>query len=196
MRPTAAAPERVVRADARRNREAVLDAAREVLAAGGLDAPMDAVARAAGVGVATVYRHFPTKAALVDAVIARSFERLTADGVAALESDDPGTAFFGFLRDTGRVMARDRVLVAAARRTDLPDRPVVVQRLFDVADELLARATLAGAVRSGVSADDLPALLVGAGDAANQRGRPTPAALERYLDIVTDGLRPRRAASR
>ena len=63
-------PARTVRADARRNREAVLDAAREVLAAGGLDAPMEAVARGAGVGVATVYRHFPTKATLVDAVIA------------------------------------------------------------------------------------------------------------------------------
>ena len=104
------------RADARRNRDAVLAAARSALARGGLDTPMEAVARAAGVGVATVYRNFPTKAALVDAVIERSFRELTANAKAALAAPDVDRAFFDFLRDTGKVMARDRVLVAAAPR--------------------------------------------------------------------------------
>ncbi|HEX6311438.1 MAG TPA: TetR family transcriptional regulator [Acidimicrobiia bacterium] len=186
---------RAPRADALRNREAVLVAARRVLAAGGLDAPVDDVAAAAGVGVATVYRHFPTKTALVDAVIERSFEELTREAEAAAAGPDAGAAFLGFVRHAGVVMARDRVLVAAARSTDRPERSPVVQRLFDAAGVLLRRAIAAGAVRGDVVADDLPALLVGAGDAANQRGRPTPAALERYLDIITQGLRAGRATA-
>ncbi|MGH9030986.1 MAG: TetR/AcrR family transcriptional regulator [Acidimicrobiia bacterium] len=175
-----------------RNREAVLTAGRRVLAAGGLDAPVDEVAAAAGVGVATVYRHFPTKAALVDAVIEHGFEELTRSAETAAAEPDPGAAFLRFVRHAGAVMARDRVLVAAAHSADRPDRSPVVQRLFDAAAKLLERAITAGEIRPDVVADDLPPLLVGAGDAANQRGRPTPAALERYLDIVTNGLRARR----
>jgi AcrR family transcriptional regulator len=182
---------RTPRADARRNRDAVLAAARSALARGGLDSPMEAVARAAGVGVATVYRNFPTKAALVDAVIERSFRELTANATAALAAPDVDRAFFDFLRDTGKVMARDRVLVAAARAAYGTRRPPVVQELFDMTDALLARAVAAGAVRAGMTADDLPALLSGAGDAAYQGGRSTPRALERYLDVIADGLRAR-----
>jgi len=180
---------RAPRADARRNRDAVLAAARTALAQGGLDTPMEVVARAAGVGVATVYRNFPTKAALVDAVIELSFEELTAAAAAALSAPDAGPAFFEFVRETGRVMARDRVLVTAARAAFAVRRPPVVQELFDATDGLLTRAIAEGAVRDGITAEDVQALLSGAGDAAHQGGRPTPRALERFLDVVTDGLR-------
>ncbi len=183
------APTPAPRADAVRNRRAVLDAARTVLAAGGLDASMDDIAAAAGVGVATVYRHFPNKAALVDAVLTHSFEALAVEAAAALEAPDVGAACLDYIRHAGRVMARDRVLVGASRSLDQPRRPPVVQGLFDVVDELLARARAVGAVRSDITADELPPLLVGAGDAANLRGRPTPDALERYLDVVITGLR-------
>lgn len=180
------------RADAVRNRRAVLDAARSVLAARGLDAGMDEIAAAADVGVATVYRHFPSKTALVDAVLVDGFEELTLRAETARDDPDPGRACFSFVRAAGAVMARDRVLVAAARSLDRRRRPRFVQRLFDVVEELLARAAEAGQIRPDVTADELPALLAGAGDAANLRGRPTPRVLERYLDIVTDGLRPPR----
>ncbi len=183
------APPPVPRADAVRNRRAVLEAARTVLAAGGLDASMDEIAAAAGVGVATVYRHFPNKAALVDAVLTHSFEALASEAAAALEAPDVGAACLDYIRHAGRVMARDRVLVGASRSLDQPRRPPVVQGLFDVVDELLDRARAVGAVRSDITADELPPLLVGAGDAANLRGRPTPDALERYLDVVITGLR-------
>jgi AcrR family transcriptional regulator len=177
------------RADAVRNRQAVLEAARVVLAARGLDASMDDIAAAAGVGVATVYRHFPNKTALVDAVLAHSFEALTAEAEDALTEPDVGAACLEYIRHAGMVMARDRVLVAASRSLDQPSRPPVVQRLFDVVDELLGRARAAGAIRSDIGADELPALLAGAGDAANLRGRSTPDGLERYLDVVIAGLR-------
>ncbi len=180
------------RADAVRNREAVLEAARQVLAAKGLAAPMDDIAAAAGVGVATVYRHFPNKTVLVDAVLTHGFEELTREAEAALGEPEAGAACFAFIRRAGEVMARDRVLVAAARALDRPERPAVVQRLFDVVDELLASARAVGAVRADVSAEELPPLLAGVGDAANLRGRPTPEILARYLDVVTAGLRPAR----
>lgn len=178
------------RADAVRNRDAVLAAARTVLAARGLAAQMDEIANAAGVGVATVYRHFPNKAILVDAVLTSSFRDLTRAAEAALAAPDPGEACFAYLRHTGSVMARDRVLVAASRSLDTPRRPEVVQRLFDTVATLLARAQAVGAIRAEVTVDELPALLAGVGDAANLRGRPTPDVLERYLDVVTAGLRP------
>ena len=176
------------RADAVRNRQMVLEAARAVLAARGLDAPMDEIAAAAGVGVATVYRHFPSKTVLVDAVLAHSFEQLTLDAEAALAAPDPGSACLAFIRHVGAVMARDQVLVAASRSLDRPRRPRVVQRLFDVVEVLLDRARAAGAIRPDVTADELPVLLAGVGDAANLRGRPTPDVLERYLDVITAGL--------
>jgi AcrR family transcriptional regulator len=185
---TPAAPARR-RADAVRNRQAVLEAARSVLAARGLDAPMDEIAAAAGVGVATVYRHFPNKTELVDAVLVHGFEALAQDAEAALRAPDPATAWIDFVRGAGRVLARDRVLVGAARSLDRPRRRPVVQRLFDVAEQVLARARAAGAIRDDVRAEELPALLAGAGDAANLGGRPTPDVLERYLDVIVDGLR-------
>ena len=84
---------RPLRADARRNRERVLTAARAVFAEQGREAQMDDVARHAEVGVGTVYRHFPTKEALIEAVAIDSFERVTAKAQEALELDDPWEAF-------------------------------------------------------------------------------------------------------
>ncbi|HEX6311436.1 MAG TPA: helix-turn-helix domain-containing protein, partial [Acidimicrobiia bacterium] len=157
-RPTGAprppTDERQRRADAARNRVALLDSARRVLSARGLEVPVEAIAREAGVGVGTVYRNFPTKEALLDAVITRAFEDLTAAAEAALERADPGDAFFEFLHGAAAVMARDRVLVWAARAQELAGRAraPVVERLFVVTDALLERAIAAGAVRAGIRA--------------------------------------------
>src|ERR1700733_14696865 len=89
---------RALRADARTNRIKVLDAAEEVFGQGGESASTEEVARRAGVGIATVFRHFPTKAALLQAVLARRFERLRAQAEARLDAPDPGAAFFDFFR--------------------------------------------------------------------------------------------------
>jgi AcrR family transcriptional regulator len=89
--------ERPLRADARRNRERVLDAARDCFARHGLDAQMDDIARAAKVGVGTVYRHFPTKEALAEAIAADHFDHLAASAREALENPDPWEGFSAFL---------------------------------------------------------------------------------------------------
>ncbi len=85
--------EQPLRADARRNREKVLAAARAVFSEHGRDAQMDDVARRAGVGVGTVYRHFPTKEALIEALMVAAFETIAEAAEAALEIEDPWEAF-------------------------------------------------------------------------------------------------------
>src|SRR4051794_29920430 len=108
---TTPAPEqKQMRADARRNRERVLVAARQCFARSGLDAQVDDIARAAEVGVGTVYRHFPTKEALAEAIAADHFDRLAASAREALENPDPWEAFSTFLRSSAQVQAGDRAL--------------------------------------------------------------------------------------
>src|SRR5215208_7208931 len=102
--------ERPLRADARRNREKVLAAARAVFSENGRDAQMDDVARRAGVGVGTVYRHFPTKEALIQALVVDSFEAIAAHARAALALDDPWDAFSSVLWRGAEIMAADRTL--------------------------------------------------------------------------------------
>src|ERR1700730_6420719 len=93
-----AQPARPLRADAVRNRARLLEVAYETFAAEGLSVPVDEIARRAGVGAGTVYRHFPTKEALFQAVIQDRMQRLVDDGYALLESAGPGEALFSFLR--------------------------------------------------------------------------------------------------
>jgi len=178
------------RADAARNRATLLDVARTVFASRGLDVPVEEIARAAGLGVGTVYRNFPTKEALVAAVIERAFDELTAASVAAMRGADPGQSFFQLLHDSAVVMARDIVMVRVARLGNGPGRPEpdYVRRLLDASGAVLARAVEAGAVASGLTAEDISALLIGIGEAANHRGDPTEH-VERYVAILIEGLR-------
>src|SRR5262249_24442909 len=101
-----------MRADARRNRQRVLDAAAAVFAAHGADVPVDVIAREGGVGPGTLYRHFPNKDALFEAVILERFAPLTAEARALLSAPDPGQAFLGYI---------ERIIVQATDRHDLVD---------------------------------------------------------------------------
>ena len=126
-----AAPEvRAMRADARRNREKVLVAARAAMARDGLDAQMEEIARAAGVGVGTVYRHFPNKDELVEALANERFERLADAARDALADPDPWSSFEDFIRASAKIQTEDRALsevlvsrpetmYAAAERSDI-----------------------------------------------------------------------------
>src|SRR4051795_1664784 len=155
--------ERPLRADARRNRERILAAARGACAAHGPNVQIDDVARIAGVGVGTVYRHFPTKDALIEALVAEKF-RITIDNLrAALEIEDPWEAFAAGLRTNAEVMAADAGLRdalirlgPAARHSD-DDRAEV----HALATRLSERAQTAGVVREDVTADDVGSLMAG-----------------------------------
>ncbi|MET0233828.1 MAG: helix-turn-helix domain-containing protein [Kibdelosporangium sp.] len=156
--------ERPLRADARRNRARVLEMAHEVFETEGLAVPVDEVARRAGVGVGTVYRHFPTKEALFEAILVHRVEQLAAEAEALAEADDPGTAFFGFYRDMIRRVVGNKALgeaLSAAGRDLMEITAKAGQDLRAAQDELLRRAQQAGAVRADLTSDDLKAILIG-----------------------------------
>jgi AcrR family transcriptional regulator len=183
--PVTEGRDRPLRADAARNREKVLRAAREAFAESGYGVPLDEIAARAGVGPGTVYRHFPAKEALFEAVVAARLTDLLRDARDRADAADPGEAFFGFL---GRLAGE-----AAAKR-DLPDAISVAGSLREdmvaALGELLDRAQRAGAVRAGVRASDLVALLKGMfvslADGGDQARR------DLVFAVLTDGLRPPR----
>ncbi len=184
--------DRPLRADARRNRDNVLRAAREAFAAHGYGVPLDEIAALAGVGPGTVYRHFPSKEELFEAVVTARLRDLV-DAARTLATDpDPGPAFFGFL-------GRFRAELGAKR--DLPDAiatPGALQADLRAAlDVLLRRAQEQGAVRSDITTPDLMALLKGLLHTINDRP-PGPAddgLADRLIAVVFDGLRPPAAAT-
>lgn len=179
--------ERPLRADALRNRGKILSAAREVFAVSGYDVPLDEIAARAGVGPGTVYRHFPSKEALFEAVVTARVQDLIEDARARAAAEDPGSAFFGFL---------GRVRQEAAAKRDLPDAMALAGGLQDdlnaALDVLLRRAQQAGEVRPGITTPDLILLLKGLFRSINDApGAADPDRTDRLLAVLTDGLRPR-----
>lgn len=188
----AEAPARPLRADAQRNRALVLSAAEEIFAAEGLDVPIDEVARRAGLGVGTLYRHFPSKEALFEAILLDRLETLVAVAEELAGADNPGEALYSFMATLGAQVAHKRDLADALTRAGIDIKAVAgegVTRLEGALAVLLERAQAAGAVRGDVEASDLFLLVAGTCTAAEQAGDPQ--VLARVLRIVTEGLRPR-----
>lgn len=187
----ATAPEVRQRADARRNRERILAAAREQFAEQGLDVPMERIARAAGVGVGTVYRHFPAKEDLLGALADERFAGFAEAAKVALERDDPWQAFCDLLGECARSTATDRALSEAMDQ--LPELCSVSAekvRLNELTGELIRRAQASGAMRPDFSVDDIPSLMRGLARAtAPHEDGPPPISWERYLGIMLAGLR-------
>jgi AcrR family transcriptional regulator len=183
--------ERTLRADARRNRERVLDAARECFAQAGLDAQMDEIAAAAGVGVGTVYRHFPTKQALAEAIATDHFDRLAASALESLEESDAWEGFANFLRSSAQAQAGDRALaeVMAAEPEVMCDAANRRADLHEALAELVLRAQRAGELRPDLVPADVPMLICGIGRATLAGSAGPTMSTRRYLEIMLDGLR-------
>ena len=181
-------PDRPLRADAQRNRDRVLRAARDAFAASGYGVPLDEIAARAGVGPGTVYRHFPSKEDLFAAVTAARVADLTADARRRADDADPGSAFYGFL---------GRFRQEAAAKRDLPDAIAIAgplqHELHAALDVLLRRAQQAGAVRADITTPDLITLLKGLLRSISELppGTADQALTDRLLTVITDGLRPR-----
>ena len=185
------AGQRPMRADAVKNRARILAAAEEVFAANGLSAPIDMVAEQAGVGVGTVYRHFPTKEALFEAIVLTGLQELVAAATAPADDDNAGEAFYAFLRTfAGKVsMKHDLVDALGAAGIDIKSQcAVTVGDLEAGVDRMLSRAEAAGAVRKGVTTQEVIGLVVGVCQAADW-SKPDEASRNRMVDIVCDGLR-------
>jgi AcrR family transcriptional regulator len=181
---------RPLRADARRNREAILKAARKVFSEHGQDAQMDDIASRAKVGVGTVYRHFPTKDALLEELVRDGFRELAAMWVAALDRPDPWQAFVDLMWQGAEMHAGDRGFTEAIAEAKMAIADEVTEELGmqKTLGELVRRCQAAGAMRSDVGPEDLQSLFCGLG-AVMMRGGDGQA-WRRYLTLMIDGLRP------
>ncbi len=182
------------RADARTNRERILNVAEEVFGKGGQSASTEEVARLANVGIATVFRHFPTKAALLEAVLVQRFDRLRAQAETLFHATDPGTAFFDFFSHlvadaAGKIAIGEALLEAGG---DNPgDAAQASDGLRRAVGALLQHAQRAGAVRDDVELPEVYALLV-ATSRASAHTHLKEEVRDRMLAIVFDGLAPLR----
>jgi AcrR family transcriptional regulator len=184
------APARSLRADALRNRQRVLAAAREAFATRGLGVPIDEIARRAGVGAGTVYRHFPTKESLYEAILAEHVEALAAEARTLAAGDRPGEAFFEFLASFADRGAGNRALAdaLAGAGVDVDSRLTEYRRsLYAAVKDLLASAQSVGAVRPDIGSEDLFGLLSGVHAAVERSGDATM--IRRLIGVVSDGLR-------
>lgn len=178
------------RADALRNRERVLEAAKAVFGSGGPDASLEAVARQAGVGIATLYRHFPTREALFEAVYRREVEQLVELAAQLPAEAAPLEALRRWMHANVAFVATKKGMSAAlALATHKPSElyAVTFERLSRAADALLGQAVAAGAIRDDITAADLLRALVGLCYVHDQPG--WQANVHRLVDVLADGLR-------
>lgn len=186
-------PEKTLRADAKRNRELILQAARKIFSEKGFSVQISEIARMAGIGIGTIYRHFPTKEALFDAVSISYKQKLTKEAKSLINHTDPGKAFFDFLSGimedgfTNRA-ARDAFRIGTFRaRTEISGALLDLQ---SACADLLTRAQQAKAVREDINIMDLFALMSGLLMIVDELEDVSDTSrFHHLLSIVFDGLR-------
>ena len=189
--PHMATTARPLRKDAERNRQRILEAARELFTEQGLGVTLNDIAHFAGCGVGTVYRRFPDKEQLIDALFEERVGELVACAEAALSNPDPWEGFVGFLEYGLRLQAQDRGLKEVLLSTDEGRARVarVRERLVPLAGRLVERAQAAGALRPDFSQQDMPVIQLMIGAVIDGARDIEPDLWRRYLAIVLRGLR-------
>jgi AcrR family transcriptional regulator len=179
-----------MRSDARRNRERLLEVARAAFAADGLSVPLDEIARRAGVGPGTLYRHFPAKEALFEAVLRDRLQRLADEAVALHDAQDPGAALLGFV---------DRLIAEAALKRDLVDALASAGAELSTGlaetgaqirggiGHLLVRAQASGEIRDDLGVEDLMTIIA-AMMFSLRRGGAQASDPRRAVAVLRDGL--------
>lgn len=184
---------RAPRADAARNRDQLLAAATRILSDAESEMSMRAIAREAGVGIATLYRHFPTRESLVEAVYRDQVVRLTGGARELLAAESPDRALRRWMDLFGDWIATKRgmldTMLSLIESGDLPHARTR-EELLAAVDLILEAGRSSGDLRTDVSAEEVVALIIGVFTVAHQAGRADEAA--RLLDVVLDGLRPQR----
>ena len=176
-----------LRADARRNYDRLLSAARDAFAEQGTEASLRDVARRAGVGIGTLYRHFPTREALLEALIRNGFDKLRARAEELLTEPHAGEALACWLREFSTGSTAYRGLpesVLSALRDETSELYSACKAMRDAGGRLLHRAQQAGQLRSDVTVTEMFTLAAGIAWAADQTSRPA----DRLLTLVTEGL--------
>jgi AcrR family transcriptional regulator len=191
-RPTTGRP---LRSDAERNRQRILGAAGKVFAERGLAATMDEIADRAGVGVGTVYRRYPEKQLLIDALFEERIEELARVGEQALATEDPWQGLVAYLEAAIAQQAANRglrdLLLSSTYGHDRVAR--ARQRLAPITAQLLERAQRDGQLRPDLAPNDVPLLYLMLGAIVDYTRDIEPTAWRRFFVLVGDGLRARRA---
>ncbi|MEA2149023.1 MAG: hypothetical protein QOD69_853 [Solirubrobacteraceae bacterium] len=193
---TSPLPERPLRRDAERNRQRILEVAREAFAEDGLAVTLDEIARRAGVGVGTVYRRFPDKEQLIDALFEERIGEMVALAEAALRCEDAWAGLVSFLESATAAHADDRGLkeVALSGVHGLGRVARARDLMAPLVTRLVARAQEQGQLRPDLQPTDLPLLQLMLGSLSECTRDVDPEIWRRYLGILTDGLRTRRDA--
>ncbi|MEU4162178.1 TetR/AcrR family transcriptional regulator [Actinoplanes sp. NPDC026670] len=180
-----------LRRDAQRNRERIVEAAGEVFATRGFAATLDDVAHHAGVGVGTVYRRFPTKEELIDAVFTDRLEALVTLAEEALTAPSAWAGLTGFLRTSARWHAADRGLRDAALSMGEQHFKQAGEQIVPLLEQLMERAHAEGTLRLDAGFHDFPIIMAMVTEMAQHSEGCRPGLYERYLELVIDGLRAR-----
>jgi AcrR family transcriptional regulator len=183
------------RSDAKRNRERIVSSARELFALSGVDVPTREIARRAGVGVGTLYRHFPERADLVDAVLAESFEELIALAESALVEADAWCGFTRFVEEALVLHGRNRGLkdVVETHTHGRTRAQAMRRRLRPLVARLVARAKEDGSLRSDFTPQDIALVFWSTDRVIELAGDTAPDVWRRHLGFVLDGLRAENA---
>lgn len=186
-------PRRALRADAERNRQRVLDAARELFAQRGLEASLNDVAHHACVGVATVYRRFATKQELLDAIFESAIDQIVALAESALTQPNSWDGFVWFVEQLCELTATDRGLRQMVYSTAYGGYPVECARLRLVPpiSKVVGRARADGHLRADAEHTDMPILSMLAGTVSEWAGHVEPELWRRYVTLLLDGMRHR-----
>lgn len=193
-----ARPGRLLRADAERNRQRILAAAAELFTERGLEPSLDDVARHAGVGVGTVYRRFPDKASLADALFDERIDALVALAEQAQAEPDAWAALVSFLERSAEILVSNRglrqILMFAAEGHD---RGICArERMRPAIESLIERAQADGQVRADLRPTDVPIIEFMVAAAAEYAWQVRPTVWRRYLALILDALRPASASGR
>lgn len=181
------------RADAQRNRAKLIEAAHTAFTETGVNAPLEKIAQSAGVGIGTLYRHFPTRADLVQAVYAQYSSELADAGEAALRSHPPDVALHKLFRlflDSAQTKRGMKEVILAEVGHDAPVFTQARERTRAIFDGMVSEGQKQGLLRDDVSADDVHKII--AGLTMSCASDATPADLDRMAAIVVDGLRAQR----
>lgn len=178
-----------VRKDVARNRALLIESAKAVFAEQGLDATLDDIAKHAGVGTGTAYRHFPNKQAIAAEVLAQASGSMTEDAESALEIDDPWLAITTFFESIIGRAAVNRGLHESLAIPREPHEVLVRQQLIDAVTTLFARAKAAGVIRDDADPTDAGAVLAMLVPVFDMGSVTSTQLWRRYLALLLDGLR-------
>jgi AcrR family transcriptional regulator len=183
--------DRPLRKDAERNRERILQAARELFAQRGLGVTLNDVAHHAGVGVGTVYRRFPERAALLEALFDQQIDRVASIAEGAVADADPWRGLAGFLEQAAELQAADRgfwqLMLGAPEAPERVRR--MRERMIPLATEMMQRAHASGQLREGIAPADIPMIQLMLGTVIDSARGVEPELWRRYLAILLEGLR-------